>query len=49
MTIPIPPLVREKVEHFERGKQTFRSHAYNETSVLEEFINPFSRLLGGMF
>ncbi|MCK4394244.1 hypothetical protein KAX17_15195 [Candidatus Bipolaricaulota bacterium] len=38
--MPAPKEVLELTERFERNRDAYRSHAYNETQVRREFIDP---------
>ncbi len=41
-----PQIIAELIEHFERNIESYRSPAYNEAQVRQEFINPFFEALG---
>ncbi|MFI5166433.1 MAG: Eco57I restriction-modification methylase domain-containing protein [Thermoanaerobaculales bacterium] len=41
-----PDALMELIERFDRGRDTYTSHAYNETQARVEFIDPFFELLG---
>src|SRR5438309_11048431 len=42
-----PPLIiADLIERFEQNAEAYRSQAYNETQVRQEFINPFFETLG---
>lgn len=41
-----PPIILDLIEHFERNIESYRSPAYNEAQVRQEFINPFFEALG---
>lgn len=39
--MPVPDIIRQLVERFEYNKDAFRSPAYNEAQLRQEFLNPF--------
>ncbi len=41
-----PQIIADLIERFERNTEAYRSTAYNETQVRQEFINPFFEALG---
>src|SRR5437879_1619040 len=41
-----PPIIASLIERFEQNVEAYRSAAYNETQVRQEFINPFFEALG---
>jgi len=43
---PVPQVVYELVERFERNREAYRSGQYNEEQVRREFIDPFFKALG---
>lgn len=44
--MPIPAVVSELIERFERNREAYRSGQYNETQVRREFIDPMFKALG---
>jgi type I restriction-modification system DNA methylase subunit len=44
--MPIPALVTELIQRFERNRDAYRSGQYNETQVRREFIDPMFKALG---
>ena len=44
--MPAPKEVLELIERFERNRDAYRSHEYNEAQVRLELINPFFKALG---
>jgi hypothetical protein len=44
-----PKEIVDLVERFERNLLEYKSSAYNEAQTRQEFINPFSRLLDGIW
>lgn len=44
--MPAPQEVSELVKRFERNRDTYRSHEYNETETRREFIDPLFKTLG---
>lgn len=43
---PVPRIVFDLVERFERNRKSYKSHGYNETQVRREFIDPLFKALG---
>src|SRR5438445_2241117 len=41
-----PQIISDLIERFEQNAESYRSAAYNETQVRQEFINPFFEALG---
>src|SRR5438445_1357567 len=41
-----PPIIASLIERFDQNAEAYRSAAYNETQVRQEFINPFFEALG---
>ena len=41
-----PKQINDLVQRFERNIESYRSPAYNETQLRQEFINPFFEALG---
>jgi predicted type IV restriction endonuclease len=41
-----PQTVLDLVERFDRNIESYRSPAYNETTLRQEFVNPFFEELG---
>ncbi len=41
--MPIPDIIRDLVGRFDDNKGAYRSHAYNEAQLRQEFLNPFER------
>jgi len=41
-----PQIIFDLIERFERNIESYRSSAYNEAQVRQEFINPFFKALG---
>jgi hypothetical protein len=41
-----PQIISDLIERFEQNAEAYRSAAYNETQVRQEFINPFLEALG---
>ncbi|MEO8398773.1 MAG: TaqI-like C-terminal specificity domain-containing protein, partial [Ignavibacteriaceae bacterium] len=44
--MPVPQLIKQLVERFDRNLPSYKSGSYNETQVRQEFINPFFETLG---
>ena len=44
--MPVPLKIVELVKKFEEHQESYRSGAYNEAQVRQEFINPFFKELG---
>jgi len=44
--VPAPKEVLKLIERFERNRDAYRSHEYNETQARREFIDPFFKALG---
>ena len=44
--MPVPTIISELIERFERNISSYKSGSYNETQVRLEFINPFFEALG---
>jgi len=42
----LPQIIADLIERFERNIESYRSPAYNEAQVRQEFINPFFEALG---
>lgn len=43
---PVPQIIHDLVERFERNFEAYKSGSYNETQVRREFIDPFFEALG---
>ncbi|MBS0165899.1 MAG: Eco57I restriction-modification methylase domain-containing protein [Nitrospira sp.] len=41
-----PPIVSNLVERFDRNREAYKNHSYNETQVRREFLDPFFEALG---
>src|SRR5258708_990955 len=41
-----PPQVLELLDRFERNRDAYKSHQYNETQLRREFLDPFFKALG---
>jgi hypothetical protein len=39
--MPAPNIIRDLVQRFDYNKDAYRSHAYNEAQLRQEFLNPF--------
>jgi len=44
--MPVPQLILDLIERFERNLDAYKSGSYNETQVRREFIDPFFEALG---
>jgi predicted type IV restriction endonuclease len=44
--MPVPALVTELIQRFERNHDAYRSGQYNETQVRRAFIDPMFKALG---
>ena len=44
--MPVPQIILDLVERFERNYDAYKSGSYNETQVRREFIDPFFEALG---
>jgi len=44
--VPAPKEVLKLIERFERNRDAYRSHEYNETQLRREFIDPLFKALG---
>ncbi len=41
-----PTVVSNLVERFDRNREAYKNHSYNETQVRREFLDPFLEALG---
>lgn len=44
--MPAPKEIQQLVERFERNLESYKSIAYNETLLRQDFLNPMFRALG---
>ncbi len=44
--MPAPEVIHRLVEQFKQNKKTYKSDAYNEAQLRQEFLNPFFKALG---
>jgi len=44
--LPIPDIIQQLVQRFEDNQDAYRSPAYNEAQLRQEFLNPFFEALG---